>query len=115
MKFFLSLLFILPITASADQALDKLVEAASKTKHIKTRVKKVERVVINAIEENTPLDKETFTTILSSAAMLGQRKITTKPIKNLHFEFMHGKIRPELEYDFENNTTETMINSSWNF
>jgi len=115
----LLLILLLPICAYAqsqnDRAIGKLSEALPKVPAVKDKIKSVERKLINAIEENTFLDRDSAGFIISSAVIASQGKISTKPIKNMKLQVFSGEVRPDIEYDFKDGDTKTTINSSWDF
>jgi len=96
---------------SMSQAVAHTQQAILAYPYIKAQTKHLERKLINYI----PLEREyiVFTGSVGMAIIRG--RLETRPIKNLDTDFMGGRIRPDVFYNFKGEDKGAYFNLTWGF
>lgn len=110
----LYLILIFPLTSFGDDtsfAIQKTAEAISQTETGKEISRNLEREVFQII----PVEKDTAAIIGTTVVTAIQGKVDTKPIKNMDFNTLGGKVRPDIEYNFNSKDSEAVVKYIKNF
>lgn len=78
---------------------------------VKSRVKILERRLIHYI----PLEREYVITTGSIGMAIIRGRVETRPIKNLEVDFMGGRARPDVFYNFRGEDKGAYFNITWGF
>ena len=117
-----TLIFVLLLTSSYSWA-----NSASKinAERAKTYIKKavlslptvrtLKRQAEDYIVRRLPLNKPTLTLIGSATAPIVKGELNTKVIKKMDFNLLGAQIRPDVIYNFKNNTVRGIASIKWTF
>ena len=78
-------------------------------------VKTLKRQVEDYVVKKLPLSKPTLTLIGSAAASIAQGELDTKVIKKMNFNLLGAQIRPDVLYNFKENTIRGVASIRWTF
>ena len=78
---------------------------------VKSKVKMLERRLIHYI----PLEREYVITTGSIGMAIIRGRVETRPIKNFEVDFMGGRARPDIFYNFRGEDKGAYFNITWGF
>ena len=98
-----------------ERALSATKKAILKIPSVRKTRKALERYTLKKINKIIPIDKETIAIVGSTALTLKQGRVDTKVIKKMNFKFLGGNMRPDLIYNFKDNTVRGFAMINWSF
>lgn len=78
---------------------------------VKSKVKQLERKLIHYI----PIEKQYVITTGSIGMAIIRGRVETRPIKNFEVDFMGGRARPDIFYNFRGEDKGAYFNITWGF
>lgn len=94
-----------------DVAKQQIQKAILKLPEVRSAKKRVEKYLIKKVN----ISKGAITAISSTVLTLQQGEINTKVIKNINFKVLGGQMRPDIIYNFNNNTVRGIASINWVF
>jgi hypothetical protein len=93
------------------QAIAQTQQAILAYPYVKSKVKQLERKLIHYI----PLEREYVVMTGSVGMAIIRGRLETRPIKNLEVDFMGGRARPDVFYNFRGEDKGAYFNITWGF
>lgn len=93
------------------QAIAQTQQAILAYPYVKSKVKQLERKLIHYI----PLEREYVVMTGSVGMAIIRGRVETRPIKNLEVDFMGGRARPDVFYNFRGEDKGAYFNITWGF
>lgn len=101
----------LSVPMGLPQAMAQTQQAILAYPYVKSKVKQLERKLIHYI----PLEREYVVMTGSVGMAIIRGRVETRPIKNLEVDFMGGRARPDVFYNFKGEDKGAYFNITWGF